>query len=109
MISSVPKGGYLQKLLRVDLSKKEMSEERVHPELLYHYIGGTGLGVRILWDEERSGIDPFGPENRLILMTGPLTGTLVPGSGTYDEKDASKTFELTKNDRVWIYPFLDGG
>ncbi len=78
-----PRGGYMGKILRVDLSHKEISEESVAPELLYQYIGGTGLGIRLLYDEVKPGIDPYSPENRIIFATGPLTGTLVPGSGTY--------------------------
>ena len=71
------------KILRVDLSHGEISEELVASELLYQYIGGTGLGIRLLYDEVKPGIDPYSPENRIIFATGPLTGTLVPGSGTY--------------------------
>jgi aldehyde:ferredoxin oxidoreductase len=41
------------------------------------------LGIRLLYDELKPGIDPFSSENRIIFMTGPLNGTLVPGSGTY--------------------------
>ena len=78
-----PKRGYLQKILRVDLSSEKTSEEWVTPELIYQYIGGTGLGIRLLWDEVKPGLDPYPPENCLIFLTGPLTGTLVPGSGTY--------------------------
>lgn len=82
-MSRFPRGGYLGKLLRVDLTKGETSGESLNTEHLSQYIGGTGLGVRLLWDENKPGIDPYSLENRLIFMTGPLTGTLVPGSGTY--------------------------
>ena len=78
-----PKGGYQQKILRIDLSKMTVSEESIHPEILYQFIGGTGLGIRLLYDEIEPGIDPYSPDNRIIFTTGPLTGTLVPGSGTY--------------------------
>ena len=82
-MSGYPKGGYMQKILRVDLSEREISEELLGSDLLSQYIGGTGLGVRLLYDELKPGIDPFSSENRMIFMTGPLNGTLVPGSGTY--------------------------
>ena len=78
-----PKGGYVQRILRVDLSERKTSEETVDPDILYHFIGGTGLGIRLLYDESKPGIDPYAPESRIIFATGPLTGTLVPGSGTY--------------------------
>jgi len=78
-----PQGGYMQKLLRVDLSKGDVSEERIRLDLISQYVGGTGLGVRLLYDEVKPGIDPYSSENRLVFVTGPLSGTLVPGSGTY--------------------------
>jgi aldehyde:ferredoxin oxidoreductase len=82
-LKEFPKGGYQQKILRVDLSKMKVSEESIHPEILYQLIGGTGLGIRLLYDEIKPGIDPYSADNRIIFTTGPLTGTLVPGSGTY--------------------------
>jgi aldehyde:ferredoxin oxidoreductase len=82
-LKEFPKGGYQQKILRVDLSKMVVSEESIRPEILYQFIGGTGLGIRLLYDEIKPGIDPYSPDNRIIFTTGPLTGSLVPGSGTY--------------------------
>jgi aldehyde:ferredoxin oxidoreductase len=83
VISQYPIGGYLEKLLRVDLTKRETSEESLNKAHLSQYIGGTGLGAMLLWNENKPKIEPYSPENRIIFMTGPLTGTLVPGSGTY--------------------------
>ncbi len=45
------------------------------------YIGGRALASRIAWDEIPPGIDAYDPENRVIIATGPLTGTLAPTSG----------------------------
>ncbi|MCJ7605154.1 MAG: hypothetical protein MUO19_03865 [Dehalococcoidales bacterium] len=68
-------GGYTDTLLFVDLSTGEMKVE-TPPESLYRdYIGGYGAGARILYDRQRPGADPLGPENTLGLVTGPLTGT----------------------------------
>jgi aldehyde:ferredoxin oxidoreductase len=78
-----PRGGYLGKILRVDLSRSLTSEQVIDHELLRHYVGGTGLGIRLLYDELETGTDAFSAESPLIYTTGPLTGTLVPGSGTY--------------------------
>lgn len=78
-----PTGGYLQRILRVDLTRRESFIEPIASDLLHQYIGGTGLGIRLLYDEVTPGLDPFSPESRLLFVTGPLTGTLVPGSGTY--------------------------
>jgi len=47
------------------------------------FIGGYGIGARILYSRQKSGIDPLGPENTLGLITGPLTGTPVPMAVRY--------------------------
>ena len=78
-----PKGGYLRKILRVDLSSGKIAAEPIDPVLLYQYVGGSGLGVRLLYDETIPGSDPYDPRNAIVITAGPLTGTLVPGSGTY--------------------------
>lgn len=77
-----PRGGYIGKWLRVDLSAGKMSDETVDQELLRQYIGGSGLGMRLLYRESEPGMDPYAPSNKIILASGPLTGTLIPGSGT---------------------------
>jgi len=78
-----PAGGYLEKILRVDLTERRIIDETVCADVLHQFIGGTGLGIRLLYDELKPGIDPYSPENRVIFATGPVTGTMVPGSGTY--------------------------
>lgn len=83
MNKQFPKGGYLGKTLRVDLSNGKITVESIDPKLLYQYIGGSGLGVRLLYDETIPGLDPYDPRNRIVIAVGPLTGTLVPGSGIY--------------------------
>ncbi|MFQ5833907.1 MAG: aldehyde ferredoxin oxidoreductase C-terminal domain-containing protein [Candidatus Thorarchaeota archaeon] len=71
------------KILRVSLTTSTITEEFPDEETLRKYIGGAGLGTKILLDETEKGIDPLGPENRLIFMTGPLTGTHSPSTGRY--------------------------
>lgn len=74
-------GGYTGKILFVDLTTGRMREESP-PESLYRdFIGGTGLGVRILYEHIKPKADPLGPENVLGFVTGPLTATPTPGSG----------------------------
>ena len=63
------------KALRVDLSKRESGEFALDEEAIRGFLGGRGLGVRLLWDEVPPGADPLGPENALIFVTGPLQGT----------------------------------
>ena len=77
--------GWNGKVLDVDLTKEEVryrSLDEVCPDYK-DYIGGRGLGVRILFDELRPETDPLGPENILMFAMGPLTGTAVSGSGRY--------------------------
>ena len=67
--------GYMGKLLFVDLSTGEIREEPLDENLGRDFIGGYGIGARILYSRQKGGVDPLGPENTLGLLTGPLTGT----------------------------------
>jgi aldehyde:ferredoxin oxidoreductase len=68
-------GGYIGKILNVDLSKGTLIEEPLDERLCRRYIGGYGVGARLLYDHIPAGADPLGPDNILGFMTGPLTGT----------------------------------
>ena len=74
---------YTGKLLRVDLTKGSTSVERTSEELRQKYIGGSGLASKFLYDEVLPGTEWDSPENRLIMMPGPLGGTKVAGSGAF--------------------------
>ena len=75
-------GGYMGKLLRVDLSSGTLKDEKLPPEAeLRKYIGGLGLATKIIYDEVPVGVKPLDPENLLIFITGPLSGTPAPSSG----------------------------
>jgi len=76
----VIKGGYTKKLIWVDLTNRTTKIRILEEELLERFIGGVGLGTKFLFEELRNR-DPFSPEAPLIIMTGPLTGTIVPTSG----------------------------
>ena len=67
--------GYMGKILNVNLTDGNMEEEALGEELCRNYIGGYGIGARLLYERIPPGADPMGPENILGLMTGPLTGT----------------------------------
>ncbi|MFX1388556.1 MAG: aldehyde ferredoxin oxidoreductase family protein [Promethearchaeota archaeon] len=71
------------KILRVNLTEGKISEEFPDEETLKIYLGGAGLATKYLLEEVPKGIDPLGPENKLIFMTGPLTGTPSPSTGRY--------------------------
>ncbi len=70
------------KILNVDLSSRKLETEDISEDLRRNYIGGLGLGVKILWDELKPGVDPLGPENILVVSTGVLTNTGVIGAGS---------------------------
>jgi len=74
--------GYAGRFLEVDLSTQKMKDVRFSEEVLGKYIGGRALATKILWDRlgnRWEKVDPLGPENILLLLTGPLTG-FVPGA-----------------------------
>ncbi|MCQ4635586.1 aldehyde ferredoxin oxidoreductase family protein [Anaerovorax odorimutans] len=73
--------GYQNKVLRIDLTKKGVSFEPLRMDFARKYVGSKGLAIRYMYEELDPGIDPLGPENKLFLTTGPLTGTPVPCSG----------------------------
>lgn len=75
--------GYVGKILRVDLSRGKTSETEIKNDFAEKWIGGRGFIAKMLYDELPPRIDPLGPDNKLILMTGPLAGTGVPLTGKY--------------------------
>ena len=75
--------GYMGKILRVDLTNKKLIEEKIGDTLYRKYIGGVGLQAYFLYKETDENTDPLGPENRLMFMTGPFTGTGIPSSGRH--------------------------
>ena len=75
--------GFIGSLLRFDLTKNLVTTETLSNEFLKEWIGGTGLGVKYIYDEVNPSITWDDPENRFVLASGPLGGTSVKGSGTY--------------------------
>jgi len=69
--------GYMGKILFVDLTTGAINEEIPDDSLYRDYIGGYGLGAKILYDRLDGGVDPLGSENMIGFITGPLTGTPV--------------------------------
>ncbi len=68
-------GGYMGKILNVDLTTGKISEEKLDEKMCRDFIGGYGLAARLLYDRIPAGADPLGAENILGFVTGPLTGT----------------------------------
>lgn len=73
--------GFGHQLLVVDLNSRECLVQTLEEEILRNYLGGLGLGMKILYDEVGPNIDPFSRENILLIAPGPLSGTDAPTSG----------------------------
>jgi aldehyde:ferredoxin oxidoreductase len=75
--------GWIGQTLRIDLKSGKIKKNTLNPELARDFIGGRGLASKLLYDEIDPTIDPLSPKNKLIFVTGPLTGTYAPSSGRY--------------------------
>jgi aldehyde:ferredoxin oxidoreductase len=74
--------GYNGQILRVDLTNGRTSIDTLDEKTARKYFGGTGLGVKILYEEVPPGVEWSDPQNRVIIASGPLGGTRVMGSAT---------------------------
>jgi len=84
------KAGYHGKILNIDLSTGKSETVAIPPRDLDMFVGGQGLGMKILWDRlKKPGVDPLSPANFLIFMPGPFSGFPVPSS--------SRTCVVTKS------------
>lgn len=77
-------GGYMGKILRVNLSTGKVSEEPLNEQLAKNFIGARGYAAKIIFDEVNPKADPLGSENKLIFAAGPLTLTPSPTGARYD-------------------------
>lgn len=77
------KTSYNGKLARINLSTGEIKVEQLDMELATKFIGGRGLGTKMLYDEGVATVDPLSEDNKLIYITGPMTGTASPSAGRY--------------------------
>ena len=78
------KNGYIGTILRVNLTSGKISKEPLNEKNANDYVGARGLGTKYFCDECDPKCDPFGEGNNLIMMTGPLTGTMATSSGRYN-------------------------
>jgi len=74
--------GFVGRLARVDLSESKVKEEDVE-ETFRKFLGGKGLAGKIMLEELDLKVDPLDAENKLLFLTGPLTGTAFPGGGKH--------------------------
>ena len=74
---------YYEKIARINLTTGEIKAEPLDLEVAKKFIGGRGLGTKILYDEGVASVDPLSPDNKLVYITGPMTGSNSPSSGRY--------------------------
>lgn len=67
--------GYMGEILDIDLTSGTFEVEELDEQLCHDYLGGYGLGAKLLYDRMPAGVDPLGPDAILGFLTGPLTGT----------------------------------
>jgi len=70
--------GYIGKILHVNMSKRKLKTVNLSPSLAKSFIGGKGLGAKLLYDMVTPNTDPYSPQNIVIFATGPFDGTPVP-------------------------------
>ncbi|WP_460173894.1 aldehyde ferredoxin oxidoreductase family protein [Vulcanisaeta sp. JCM 14467] len=72
--------GYAGKILWINLNRNEVRSEKIDESTAKLFVGGRGLGLKIIFDLNLNltNVDPYGPENPLIIATGPLGGTRIP-------------------------------
>lgn len=73
--------GYAGNILRVNLTNRTHRIMPLPQDLADNFIGGRGFVAKLMWDEIPKGADPFGPDNKVIIAPGPLTGVFLPGAG----------------------------
>jgi aldehyde:ferredoxin oxidoreductase len=126
-------GGYMGKILRVNLSEGTLLEDSLEEKLQRQFLGGYGIASRMLFDEQKGGIDPLGPQNTLTFFSHPLSGTQAisgcryvvcaksPLTGTWGEANSGGSFaaflKYSGYDAVFftgiadkpVYLFIDNG
>jgi aldehyde:ferredoxin oxidoreductase len=73
--------GYAGKILYLNLTTGKNHTEKLNEETAKKYIGGLGLGMYLYLAKSKKGVDPFSPENPLVLSVGPLAATMFPTGG----------------------------
>lgn len=76
--------GYGGSILRVDLAKGTYEKTPTPDALIRDFVGGRGFGAYFLYKEVAAKADPLGPENKVIISCGPLSGLMIPGAGKMD-------------------------
>lgn len=99
---------YAGKILYIDLTTGRSRTEPLDPELARKFIGGCGIGARLLYDLLKPDTNPLSPENPIILSAGLLTGTPAPSSSKIQLLTKSATPANSGNPKYYV-PIASGG
>ena len=94
-------GGYHGKILWVNLTTRKSETIPLSEKMVEQFIGGRGFGAKMLWDGLKPGIDPLGPDNQIIITTGPFAGALFPSS--------ARAILISKSPQTGIYLYTIAG
>ncbi len=75
--------GYIGKMLFADLSDRKAEVEDLDESICEQFIGGYGIGARIMYSRQKPGVDPLGPDNMLGFVTSPLTGSMAVATSRF--------------------------
>ncbi|MFC1866796.1 aldehyde ferredoxin oxidoreductase family protein [Thermodesulfobacteriota bacterium] len=75
--------GYNGKILRIDLTDRKTEIQELDVKVAEKYVGGVGIGAKMLYEETTAETDPLGPDNMILAFTGPFTGTMVPSASRH--------------------------
>ncbi|MBI5208451.1 MAG: aldehyde ferredoxin oxidoreductase family protein [Elusimicrobia bacterium] len=73
--------GWTGNILRINLTRQTFKKEHFDEAFARKWIGGRGFALKILWDELKPGVDALGPDNKLLVVLGPVAGVPMPNSG----------------------------
>lgn len=85
--------GYWNRLIRVNLTENIISKESLEEKVVKQFLGGSGLGAKLLYEEVKTDVNPLSPQNKIFFFLGPLCGTNIP---TSDRLSAVTKSPLTK-------------
>ena len=89
------------KILKVDLSRREATDLELDPREITLFLGGRGLGAKLLWDHLPVGAEPMGPDNRVVFSIGPAQGAGMVMT--------SKSIVSFKSPATGYYSYASGG
>jgi aldehyde:ferredoxin oxidoreductase len=76
--------GYMGKVCRVNLTTGKASIDPLVEQDVDRFLGCSGYAAKILWGELEAKVEPLSDKNKIVMATGPLTGSLCPSGGSYE-------------------------